>query len=215
MTYLIIPKTTLAAVSKAVTMPTRTVASSPEIATAVRMARKSTRRISFSTKGWTKLVGTRSLRMKPTSPVSLASPAAFDALVRRRATRLAGGNRQALPGLDDVAGDQPEQQGHRGGDEEVPERPAPRARQRASAPSEAIPITTVTKITGAAIVFTNCRKASASHLAFVAWSGATSPKMTPALSPIRTQNHSCLRSGSSPRHLESAAQSTYHRLQAP
>jgi hypothetical protein len=32
MTYLIIPKTTLAAVSKAFTMPTRTVASSPEIA---------------------------------------------------------------------------------------------------------------------------------------------------------------------------------------
>ena len=42
-------------------------------------------------------------------------------------------------------------------------------------PSEAMPITTVTKITGAVTVLISCRNASASHFDFVAASGATSP----------------------------------------
>ena len=59
-------------------------------------------------------------------------------------------------------------------------------------PSDAIPITTVRKITGAVIVFTSCRKASASHFASVAGPGAASPKTMPPVIAINTQNHSCL-----------------------
>src|SRR4051812_15888911 len=60
-------------------------------------------------------------------------------------------------------------------------------------PSEAMPITTVTKMTGAVTVLINCRKASASHLASVAGPGATRPNTMPAAIATRTQNHNCLR----------------------
>jgi hypothetical protein len=58
-------------------------------------------------------------------------------------------------------------------------------------PSDAIPTTTVRKITGAVIVFTSWRKASASHFASFAASGAASPNAAPAPIPMTTQNHNC------------------------
>src|SRR3954454_1638472 len=58
-------------------------------------------------------------------------------------------------------------------------------------PSEAMPMTTVTKITGAVTVLINCRNASASHFESVAGPGATRPKTMPAAIAISTQNHSC------------------------
>src|SRR4051794_26076101 len=60
-------------------------------------------------------------------------------------------------------------------------------------PSEAMPITTVTKMTGAVTVLISCRNASASHLEFVAGPGATRPNTMPAAIATRTQNHNCLR----------------------
>src|SRR5687768_6498379 len=58
-------------------------------------------------------------------------------------------------------------------------------------PSEAIPMTTVRKITGAVIVLTSCRNASANHFASLAAAGATSPKTAPAAIATTTQNHNC------------------------
>src|SRR4051794_16881509 len=58
-------------------------------------------------------------------------------------------------------------------------------------PSDAMPITTVTKMTGAVTVLMSCRNASASHFASVAGPGATNPKITPAAIATSTQNHSC------------------------
>ena len=56
-------------------------------------------------------------------------------------------------------------------------------------PSEAMPITTVTKITGAVTVLMSCRNASASHFASVAGPGATRPNTMPAAIATSTQNH--------------------------
>ena len=58
-------------------------------------------------------------------------------------------------------------------------------------PSDAMPITTVTKITGAVTVLMSCRNASASHFESVAGPGATRPNTMPAAIATRTQNHSC------------------------
>src|SRR4051812_49297625 len=66
-------------------------------------------------------------------------------------------------------------------------------------PSEAMPITTVTKITGAVTVLISCRNASASHLESVAGPGATRPNTIPAAIATRTQNHNCLRTERSSR----------------
>ena len=68
-------------------------------------------------------------------------------------------------------------------------------------PSEAMPITTVTKITGAVTVLMSCRNASASHFASVAGPGATSPNTMPAAIATRTQNHSCRFMEASSSHL--------------
>jgi hypothetical protein len=57
-----------AAYSKTLTTFSRCACGSPEIAAATSSASTSTRRISFSTNGWTKLVGSRSSVMKPTRP---------------------------------------------------------------------------------------------------------------------------------------------------
>jgi hypothetical protein len=57
-------------------------------------------------------------------------------------------------------------------------------------PKDAMPITTVTKITGAVTVLMSCRNASASHFESVAGPGATRPKMMPAVIATSTQNHS-------------------------
>src|SRR3954451_15733578 len=57
-------------------------------------------------------------------------------------------------------------------------------------PSEAMPITTVTKMTGPVTVLMTWMKASASHLAFLAVSGATRPNTIPAAIAMRPQNHS-------------------------
>src|SRR4051812_28083988 len=61
-----------------------------------------------------------------------------------------------------------------------------------------MPMTTVTKITGAVTVLMSCRNASASHFESVAGPGATSPNTIPAPIAIRTQNHSCRFIASSP-----------------
>src|SRR4051794_3979738 len=53
-----------------------------------------------------------------------------------------------------------------------------------------MPITTVRKITGPVTVLMSWMKASASHFAFLAWSGATRPKTIPAAIATRTQTHS-------------------------
>ena len=72
--------------------------------------------------------------------------------------------------------------------------PAPPARRRArGCRARRCPTTTVRKITGAVIVLTSCRKASASHFASFAWSGATSPNAVPLTIATSTQNHSCRR----------------------
>ena len=63
---------------------------------------------------------------------------------------------------------------------------------RARLPIDAMPITTVTKITGPVIAWITWMKASASHFAFSAVSGATSPKTMPAAIAITTQNQSCV-----------------------
>ncbi len=55
-----------------------------------------------------------------------------------------------------------------------------------------MPITTVTKITGPVMAWMIWMNASASHFAFLAVSGATSPNAMPAAIAIRTQNHSCV-----------------------
>ena len=65
---------------------------------------------------------------------------------------------------------------------------SPPARTRL--PIDAIPTTTVTKMTGPVIAWMIWMKASASHFAFSAVSGATMPKRMPAAIAIRTQNHS-------------------------
>ena len=65
----------------------------------------------------------------------------------------------------------------------------PRARRL---PIEAMPITTVTKITGPVIAWMIWMNASASHFAFSAVSGATSPNAIPAAIASTTQNHSCV-----------------------
>ena len=56
-----------------------------------------------------------------------------------------------------------------------------------------MPITTVRKITGPVTVLISWMKASASHFAFSAGPGATSPKTMPRAIATITQNHSCLR----------------------
>ena len=56
-----------------------------------------------------------------------------------------------------------------------------------------MPITTVRKITGPVTALIIWMKASASHFAFSAGPGATSPKTMPAAIATITQNHSCLR----------------------
>ena len=53
-----------------------------------------------------------------------------------------------------------------------------------------MPITTVTKITGPVTVLISWMKASASHWAFLAASGATSPNTMPAAIATMTQNQS-------------------------
>src|SRR3954447_21272497 len=53
-----------------------------------------------------------------------------------------------------------------------------------------MPITTVTKITGPVTVLMSWMKASASHFAFLAWSGATRPKTIPAAIATMTQTQS-------------------------
>ena len=55
-----------------------------------------------------------------------------------------------------------------------------------------MPITTVTKMTGPVIAWITWMKASASHFAFSAVSGATRPKTMPAVIATITQNHSCV-----------------------
>ena len=62
-------------------------------------------------------------------------------------------------------------------------------------PSAAMPMTTVTKMTGPVTALMTWMKASASHCAFSAASWATRPKMIPATIAMSTQNHSCLYSG--------------------
>jgi hypothetical protein len=63
---------------------------------------------------------------------------------------------------------------------------------RARLPSDAIPTTTVTKITGPVMVWMSWMNASASHLASFAGSGATRPKTMPAAIAISTQIHRCV-----------------------
>jgi hypothetical protein len=58
-------------------------------------------------------------------------------------------------------------------------------------PSEAIPITTVTKMTGPVTALISWMNASASHCAFSAASPATRPKMIPATIATKTHAHSC------------------------
>src|SRR4051794_17297085 len=65
-------------------------------------------------------------------------------------------------------------------------------------PSDEMPMTTVTKITGAVTVLISCRNASASHFASVAGPGATSPNTIPAAIATKTQNHNCVRTAGSP-----------------
>ena len=55
-----------------------------------------------------------------------------------------------------------------------------------------MPITIVTKMTGPVIAWIIWMNASASHLAFIALSGATSPKTMPAAIAISTQNQNCV-----------------------
>jgi len=57
-------------------------------------------------------------------------------------------------------------------------------------PREAIPITTVMKITGPVIVWISWMNASASHLASTAGPGNASPNAMPATIATRTRNHS-------------------------
>ena len=59
-------------------------------------------------------------------------------------------------------------------------------------PIEAMPMTTVTKITGPVMAWMIWMNASASHLASFAVSGRARPKAMPAAIAIRTQNHSCV-----------------------
>jgi hypothetical protein len=63
---------------------------------------------------------------------------------------------------------------------------------RARLPIDAMPITTVTKMTGPVIAWITWMNASASHFACSAVSGATSPKRMPAAIAITTQNQSCV-----------------------
>ncbi len=73
-----------------------------------------------------------------------------------------------------------------------------------------MPTTTVTKITGPVIVWMSWMKASASHFASFAESGATSPKTMPPAIATSTRNHSCVYSRRRGRSLAGAVMSPSH-----
>ena len=74
----IMPKMTREAASKTPTIALRWRSASIEIAAATRIASTRMRRISFSTNGETKLVGSRSSVMKPTRPGAVSPASAID-----------------------------------------------------------------------------------------------------------------------------------------
>ena len=176
----ITPKTIRDITSKTLTIALRWRSASIEIDAATRIARTRTRRISFSTNGETKLVGSRSSVMKPTSPGAVSPASAIDSLAAslRRRARLAveagARARRCWPRAGRARARSPSSR-----------RSRPSARSasppaRARLPSEAMPITTVRKITGPVTALISWMNASASHFAFSAWPGATRPKTMPA-----------------------------------
>ena len=66
---------------------------------------------------------------------------------------------------------------------------------RAMSPRDAMPMMTVTKMTGPVTALISWMNASASHCALSAASSATRPKMIPATIAMTTQNHSCRYTG--------------------
>ena len=116
------PKTILAAVSKPPTTRSRIAGARPEIAAATRIASTSTLSTSLSTNGCTKLVGSRSSVMKPTSPVP-ASPASAMLSLASPAALADGLPEKPSPGLTRLRRQQPERQRDDRRDEEVAQRP--------------------------------------------------------------------------------------------
>ena len=103
----ITPKTTFEATSKTLTICMRCLSASIEIAAATRIASTRMRRISFSTNGWTKLVGSRSSVMKPTRPPSSLAPASsIDSCALARAESL-GSPSKPEPGAKMFAASRP------------------------------------------------------------------------------------------------------------
>jgi hypothetical protein len=81
----IIPKMIFETTSKTLRIDLRMGSASIETAAATRIASTSTRRISFSTNGATKLVGSRSSVMKPTRPGAVLPASAIDSFAASRA----------------------------------------------------------------------------------------------------------------------------------
>ena len=76
-----------------------------EIAAATRIASTRTRRISFSTNGETKLVGSRSSVMKPTRPGAVSPASPIDSLAPRAASL--GSPSKPEPGAKTLAASRP------------------------------------------------------------------------------------------------------------
>src|SRR4051812_4356032 len=183
-----IPKTTREATSKTRTICSRWTRGIIETAAAVKIARTSTWRISLSTNGCRKLVGRRWPVMNGTMPESWPA-SEIDSFAAARPAALTEPSKPE-PGCTMFAASRPSVSATTVAQKKYASalRASPPARARL--PSDAMPITTVTKITGAVTVLMSWMKASASHFAFLALSGATRPKTTPAAIATSTQNQS-------------------------
>ena len=117
----ITPKTTFEATSKTLRIALRWRSASIEIDAATRIASTRMRRISFSTNGETKLVGSRSSVMKPTRPGAVSPASAIDSLAASRADAV-GSPSKPEPGREDVGRDQAERERDDRHREEVGER---------------------------------------------------------------------------------------------
>ena len=129
--------------------------------------------------------------MKPTSPPSVPPASPIDSLASARAAA-SGCPLKPLPGATRLPTIRPSASATTVMPKKYASARSARPPARERLPIEAIPITIVTKMTGPVIAWITWMKASASHFAFIAVSGATSPKTMPAAIAISTQNQSCV-----------------------
>ena len=190
-TIRITPKTIRPITSKTATTRSRSLSARNEIADAVMMPSTRMRRISFSTNGSTNEPGSRLSVMKPTSPPSVPPASPIDSFASARAAA-SGWPLKPLPGATRLPTIRPSPSATIVMPKKYASARSARPPARLRLPIDAIPMTTVTKMTGPVIAWITWMNASASHFALTAVSGATSPNRMPAAIAISTQNQSCV-----------------------